>query len=357
MARRVTVVIASYNGARFLPAAIESVLAQSYADFELIVVDDASTDNSREVVQRYRDSRIRLIANESNAGVAATRNRGLAAASTEYVLMLDGDDICLPDRIVRQVRFLDEHPDVAVVGTQASTIDTKGRTIGRFWRPTSDAGIRWCGIFQSPVIQSSVAVRRDVVLRELGGYDERYRMGEDFDLWLRVAKKHRIANLVETLIAYRAHPLSASSVRGHPSREGYAARKAVMVAERLREELPNEPVALQTIERWIALGDTQQQSAAGIRDVVRMIENCGARFREIHGDDADVVKHEAVMLARALFPAVGASRLLSLDVLTKIWRRDRATAIRDFPRYLFTFLFGPSVIRAIRAARRAHASH
>jgi len=357
MAGRVTVVIASYNRARFLPAAIESVLGQSHADFELIVVDDASTDNSRDVVRRYRDSRIRLIVNESNAGVAVTRNRGLAAASTDYIFMLDGDDVCLPDRLVRQVRFLDEHPDVAVVGTQASIINTKGRKIGQFWRPASDAGIRWCGIFQSPVIQSSVAFRRDVVLQELGGYDERYRMGEDFDLWLRVAKKHRIANLVDTLVAYRADPLSASSFPGHPSREGYAARKAIMVAERLREELPTESVALQTIERWIALGGAEQQSAADVRDVVRMIETCGARFREIHGDDADVVKHEAVMMARALSPAVEASRPLSLDVMTKIWRRDRATAIHELPRYVFTFLFGPSVVRAIRTARRAHASH
>jgi glycosyltransferase involved in cell wall biosynthesis len=143
VAPRVTVLIAEYNAGPFLAAAIDSVLAQTFSDFELMVVDDASTDGSRGIVEGYREPRVRLIVNDRNLGAGGARNRGLAAISSEYVAFLDGDDLCFPQRLARQVAYLDEHLEVAAVGAQARLIDIAGRTIGDVRRPVTELGIRW----------------------------------------------------------------------------------------------------------------------------------------------------------------------------------------------------------------------
>jgi len=264
VAPRVSVLIAEYNAAPFLAAAIDSVLAQTFTEFELVVVDDASTDGSRGIVERYRDSRIRLIVNDRNLGAGGARNRGLAAISSEYVACLDGDDLCFPQRLARQIAYLDAHPEVAAVGAQARLIDIAGRNIGEVRRPVTELGIRWWRIFGSPLIHSSAMVRRAIVWDELGGYEEAFRFGEDFDLWYRMAKRHAIHNLPETLVAYRFDPHSITST----AREGYAARKLPKILDNMREVLRWDDPPRQSVERWL-------ENAS---DAVDLIERCDARF-------------------------------------------------------------------------------
>jgi glycosyltransferase involved in cell wall biosynthesis len=112
------------------------------------------------VVERYRDPRLRLLVNDKNLGVGASTNRGLATIGSEYVARLDGDGLSFPHRLAQQVAYLDDHPDVAAIGSQAVLIDVDGRRIGEFRRPTTELGIRWWRIFGSPVIQTSGSVWR-----------------------------------------------------------------------------------------------------------------------------------------------------------------------------------------------------
>jgi glycosyltransferase involved in cell wall biosynthesis len=308
---RVTVVMAAHDDAPFLGAALDSVLGQTFGDFELIVVDDASTDTSREIVKRYRDPRVRLLVNATNLGGGATRNRGWAGGGGEYVANLDGNDVALPERLARQVAYLDAHPAVGAVGAQAIVIDAKGRRVGALWRPVTELGIRWCRIFQSPVIHSSAMFRRSVV----GRYDERYRYGEDFDLFRRIATIH---NLPETLAGYRVHAGSLTSTPGHPAREGWRERKAGMIVENLRETLRWSDVPRDRLEEWLAIENP--------RGVVEFLEECAARFAVVHGEDDDVGAHQAEMLIRI------ARRWPSPWLWAKIWRRHRRTALRTLPR-------------------------
>lgn len=331
---RVTVLVPSYNDERFLGAAIESILAQTFTDFELLIVDDASTDGSRAVVERYRDPRIRLLVNPTNLGGGAARNRGLAASAGEYVAALDSDDLSFPDRLERQIAYLDAHPDVAVVGSQAKLIDVNGRGIGEVWRPTTDLGIRWCRIFQNPVIQSSATFRRSVVWEELGGYEERFRYGEDFDLWQRMAKKHAIHNLAEPLVAYRFDPRSLSSTPRHPAREGYTGRKAVQIAANIREMLQWDDVPLRAVESWTNLDD--------IPAAVDLMERCAARFAALYGEDDDVRRHQAELFVLAL------RQSRSLPLFVRVWRRHRRTALHALPRFAVKLLFGEWPLRLRR---------
>lgn len=203
---RVSVVIPAYNRARYLPEAIGSILRQSYADFELIVVDDGSTDDTAEVVRGITDPRLRLVTNPISLGIAGARNRGLDHARGEYVAALDSDDAAYPQRLARQVAFLDARPELALVGSWSGWMNADGRRLARVKRRPVDADdAAALLIFNSCLTQSSVMIRA-TVLRAYR-YNETFAMSSDFELWARLAAGgERMANLPEVLVCQREHP-------------------------------------------------------------------------------------------------------------------------------------------------------
>ena len=209
---RVTVLMAVYNGQAFLREAIESILNQSYADFELLIADDASTDRTPDIIRSYRDPRIRVVRNESNRGVAYTRNRALPLARGEYVAVLDADDVSYPHRLETQVAYLDAHPDVVLLGGSYEIIDDQGHVINTAHAQTDPLSIRWHLLFGNCIAQSTVMYRLPEVV-ELGGYDDRVFAGEDYDLYVRIAaSRHMIAQLDEVLVQHREHSCSLDQV-------------------------------------------------------------------------------------------------------------------------------------------------
>lgn len=212
---RVTVLIPVYNRARHVAMAIDSVLAQTLPDFELVVVDDGSTDGTPEIVRAYSDSRVRLIRHQSNQGVPRTRNRGLQEARGEYVAMLDSDDYAYPERLERQVAFLDRNPDHALVGSRKRRMDARGRPVKRLKgfkrRPCSAEAVQARLLFRCCIAQTSV-MGRTALLRAFG-YREAFSAGQEFDLFVRLSRHHRIANLRDVLVCYRSHPGQMSERR------------------------------------------------------------------------------------------------------------------------------------------------
>ena len=203
-APKITVAIPVYNREKYVGAAIDSILAQSFTDFEVLVVDDASTDGSRAVVEAYRDQRVRLHALPANLGIAGVRNACLELARGEYLAFLDSDDLSHPDRLSAQVAFLDGHPDHAAVGAWSQWMDEAGRPLKRFKRkPLAAEDIAAQRLFRAG-IENSTAMARTAVLRRYG-HDERYEIGSDYDLWARVAVDHKLANLPRVLVLRRAH--------------------------------------------------------------------------------------------------------------------------------------------------------
>jgi glycosyltransferase involved in cell wall biosynthesis len=221
---RVTVLLAVYNGAAHLGAAIDSILGQTYHDFELLIVNDGSTDRSREIVLSYRDPRIRLLDNERNLGLATSLNIGMAAASGEYVARQDADDVSEPNRLERQVQFLDAHPHVALAGTWYSEIDGAGRLLARHELPRDWTAIRWALLFFCPFIHSAVMLRRTPVLSQIGGYDESLTCSLDYELWTRIARSMAVANLAEYLVRWRTHAASMTATIGDRALEGHRLR-------------------------------------------------------------------------------------------------------------------------------------
>ncbi len=202
---RVSVVMAVHNGERWLTDAIQSVQAQSEGNFELLVVDDGSTDLTRPIVESLRsdDARIKLVP-QPHRGLAAALNHGLTAASAPLIARLDADDLAHPSRLSRQADELEARQDIAVLGTWAKVIDADGRQIGARQPPADHASLRRALRTGNPLIHSSIMARTDLI-RDVGGYRADFVGAEDYDLWLRVSEHASLANLPEELTSYRSH--------------------------------------------------------------------------------------------------------------------------------------------------------
>lgn len=205
---RVSVLIAVYNGMPYLEEAIGCILAQSFGDLELVIVDDASTDGTPGVLERFarQDPRVRLIRMAANSGPVLAANRGLEEVRAPLLARLDADDVCRADRIALQVEAFDRQPDLVLLGSAFDYIDAGGRKVGEANPPQDDAALQATLIEHgNPVCHSSVMMRTDA-LRSLGGYRQVVnRYGLDYDLCLRMAELGKVGNLPQRLVGYRIH--------------------------------------------------------------------------------------------------------------------------------------------------------
>ncbi|HVF67307.1 MAG TPA: glycosyltransferase [Pyrinomonadaceae bacterium] len=204
---RVSVLLPVYQGERYLREAVDSILNQTFNDFEFIIIDDASTDGSAEIIGSYGDPRIRFVRNDANLGLTATLNAGLELARGEYVARMDQDDVSLPERLSRQVAFMDSRPELAASGTWAKEIDEGGNVTGER-RMTVGEQMEYGYWWPCPIIHPSAFIRRSL----LGGirYEPDVGHAADYDLWLALKKNHALDNLPEFLILYRVHGGSTS---------------------------------------------------------------------------------------------------------------------------------------------------
>ncbi len=217
---KVSVVMAVYNGGEYLRLAIESVLKQTYTDFEFIIINDGSTDKSLEVLNEYalKDQRLRIISRE-NRGLVASLNEGITEAKSPLIARMDADDICLPERLVEQVEFLYKYEDIACVGTAQIIIDDEGDELTTLNVPTDDCEIQE-KLLQGhcPIEHPSVMFRANVI-KALNGYRKEFEAAEDYDLWLRLGEIGKLANINKPLIKYRYLGSSISAANQSKQRE------------------------------------------------------------------------------------------------------------------------------------------
>ncbi len=205
----VSIIMPAYNAGRYIAEAIASVLNQSFIYFELIIINDGSTDDTSEVIASFDDNRIYII-NQERQGVAASLNKGLAAAKGAYIARFDADDICEPERIEKQYSFFQQYPEYVIVGSDAEYIMEDGRHLFHFsCIAHTDEEIRQQLYVYCPFIHSSVMYSCEAV-RELGGYSVHAHNFEDYLLWTQLAMKGKLYNLSERLIKVRFNPSSVT---------------------------------------------------------------------------------------------------------------------------------------------------
>lgn len=207
---KVTVIIATYNAIAYLPSTVDSVIKQTFTDFEVLIIDDGSTDETVEWVSKLVDPRVRLIS-QANQGVAVARNQGITGAQGEYVAFLDADDLWEPTKLEKQVKCLEENPLVGLVNTSIVNIDEQGKPLGAVNASDVEGNVLKYIVEENLILCGSAPMVRRSCLEAVQGFDQKLMSAEDWDLWIRLAARYEFAVIREPLVLYRQHLNSKSN--------------------------------------------------------------------------------------------------------------------------------------------------
>lgn len=209
MSTKLSVIMSVYNGAEYLDKSVNGILNQTFSNYEFIIIDDGSTDDTWHALSKFRDPRICLLRNRKNLGLTRSLNKGLNRAQGEYIARQDVDDISLPERLDKQVKRLDENSSVVLVGSSIRYIDNLGNKIRESFRSENADFNRWQLYFGNYVTHSTAMFRRAVALKS-GGYDKNFRYAQDYELWSRLNRSGDVVQIRDVLLEWRKHEDSIS---------------------------------------------------------------------------------------------------------------------------------------------------
>jgi glycosyltransferase involved in cell wall biosynthesis len=255
-----------YNALPYLKEALDSLLRQTLSDVEIIALDDASTDGSSDYLAGVRDSRVRVF-HMPKQGHASLLNFGLTQARAAYVARMDADDVSQPDRLAKQVAFLDDDPDVVLCGCQVMVIDECGRLGHTLQYELDDLGIRYRLLSCSPFAHPGVLFRRDAVIG-VGGYDAKMVPSEDYELWWRLAKSGRFANHPEVLLHYRVHSASVTATRREKQQR---LTQSISIANMLKSRIAASHGEAEAFHRFLKPWQEGGKGTADGRAFVRVV--------------------------------------------------------------------------------------
>lgn len=199
---KITVLMSVFNADRYLQSAIDSILNQTFTDFEFLIINDGSTDDTSQILSGYNDTRIRIVNNEHNIGLTKSLNKGLKISRGEYIARMDADDISLPSRFEKQVDFMETHPEVGVCGSWAQAY---GEISGFYKTPVDNDSITCRMLFQNSIIHPSVIIRKAIIEKYNLAYDEQYINTQDYAFWINCLQHTHLANIPEVLLRLRIH--------------------------------------------------------------------------------------------------------------------------------------------------------
>ena len=283
---KISVILPIYNAQAFIADAVKSVLTQSVQDFELILIDDASSDRTSEILTGMLDPRIRVIRHDANRGLVTSLNEGLRLASGNFIARMDHDDIALPDRFARQLALLEQHSSIGVVGTGYRLIDGVG-ALGLSYRPlVTHEEISWAMSFLCPLAHPTVMARRDLLIAH-GGYNEYAAYAEDYDLWERLSRQVRFANLPEPLLLLRKHEGNMTNVWLSKN-----IAVATDVATRRIGFLLDREVDRETVHCLYTQGRVHPERIGQARElIVRLMQSCSVRYPSARR----LIRHDAAI--------------------------------------------------------------
>jgi glycosyltransferase involved in cell wall biosynthesis len=226
-----------FNGEPYLREAVESILNQSFEDFEFIIVDDGSQDNTAKILDSYDDPRIVRLDNPANLGLTRSLNRGLSICRGEIIARQDADDVSLPSRFKEQLNYLDQQPDIGVLGAQMDLINEAGDMVGKYEVPISPSMIAWQLFFGRSLAHPTVMMRR-ALIEKAGGYDPAFPYIEDFELWTRLVEITRIENMSSSLYKYRCRGDSISVTKSQEQLANITSVRRLLACRLLEREIP-----------------------------------------------------------------------------------------------------------------------
>jgi glycosyltransferase involved in cell wall biosynthesis len=273
----VSVLMSVYNGAGYLQESIESILNQTFTNFEFIIIDDCSTDNSKNIIIDYasKDERIVFSQNQENLGLTKSLNKGIKIAKGKYVARQDADDVSLPQRLEKQVSVLDSHPAIALVSCDIEVIDSEGNCIGKHHRACESDLVGWYLLFYNHLAGHSQTIFRRELVMNLGAYCESYRYSQDYELWCRLVRVGKILIIPEVLLQQRRHNQSISTAKSS-QQHAYALAQAkhninLLIAQEISLEEVNDMYEFWVGNYWWSHSFPNARKAGNIHTNIRKI--------------------------------------------------------------------------------------
>lgn len=284
--------------------AVESVLSQSFGDLELVVIDDGSADASAEILLGIGDRRLRVLTNPQNLGLAASLNRGIGVARGSYIARLDADDVCAPDRLRRQVTYLDGHRNIGIVGSAARVVG-EGAADGAIWRlPQTSLAVRFASLIRCPFLHPTVLLRRAAFKPSELVYNATFAPAEDYELWSRALRSLDGANLPEPLVTYRLHGEQMTRTR----RRGMLNAHDEIARSVIASELPHHQVTPEQIANirraFVGGGDAPYDTSSAVRSYLDLLQ----AFAAAHHADPELRRLKRDAVADAARVLRGAAR-------------------------------------------------
>jgi glycosyltransferase involved in cell wall biosynthesis len=312
-----------YNGELFLASAIESILGQTFENFEFVIINDGSTDRSSEIIRSFNASQIQYFENDENLGLARSLNRGLSLARSKYIARMDADDISMPQRFAKQFQFLETYPEIGVVGSAVKIIDNQDviSEIRRY--PESHEALKWRLCLSDPIPHPTVMMRRDV-LENVGGYREEFTTAQDYDLWTRLCRITHLANLPEILLFLRRHDMNYTSIKFSQHRKNRVRVSQAMISYYLGKEVP--AYIVQRI--WDRDSKTVPEVRQAAEFVKKLCETGIARNGQNPRTQSDIRSRAADIILSLAAPFVRDGR--AWDVLALACKIDQKVVLRGF---------------------------
>jgi glycosyltransferase involved in cell wall biosynthesis len=246
---KVTVLMPVYNGEEYIREAIDSILCQTFADFEFLVIDDGSTDNSLEIINSYQDPRIRLVQNFTNQGLPYSLNYGILLSRGKYIARMDCDDISSPNRLIKQVEFLDKNPDIGILGSYFVLMTKENKKFYIKTAPISDLEIRYKCLFETPFGHPTVMYRREIFEKNSLNYETELNPVEDYKLWTQIIDYTKGANIKDPLVYYRLHNQSIS----HKYKNEQIENHILVSFTNIKKQLPELNVCKEDIDKVVKI--------------------------------------------------------------------------------------------------------
>lgn len=266
----ITVLMPTYNGAKYLKQTINSVLGQTFKDFELLIINDCSPDNTDDIVAAYTDPRIRYVKNSRNRGISGSSNYGFSLARGKYIARQDHDDISLPERLEKQVAYMENHPEVGILGTGFKVFGSKSKNV---LYPEDDAAIKALLLFKMPLAHQTSMMRKELFYKNRLQYDESYASSNDRKLWIDAAPYMQFHNLPEILLRYRMYKgMTSVTKRDRVLEEGRRLRGLLYRRLKLEFSLPE----LAIIDNYLMPGRARIRN----ENIIFSIEKILLRFCE-----------------------------------------------------------------------------
>jgi glycosyltransferase involved in cell wall biosynthesis len=355
----VSVVMPVYNGEKYLSQAIESILSQTFNDFEFIIIDDGSVDSSTSILSEYanRDKRIRIHTQSQNRGLVSALNLGLELARGIFIARMDQDDISLPQRLDKQVLFLQSSPGIGLVGSQIRFLESNGNQIPAVTTyPLDDLSIRWALLFDTPFAHPATMYKRVLIEEHNLRYSPEYEKVEDYYLWSEMLKYTKAANLEEVLLLYRIHPESISQT----NREAQRNMAFRIAYHNLTENLPGLHITFEEMQQLLpsmhrqSISQARMKKRAWCAEYYLKIWKAFSKKYE-HRREINHISRQVLSIAAklAFYPFFQPRALMVGYQLTKLDPFWGIYFICDIPYYLTAKIVGPITYRKLMSKKEA----